>query len=213
MVQTEELSKAVADLDEPKVLQLIEQLTAAEPSEADLNQAIKACQDGMTEVGRRYETGEYFLAELIFAAEIARQVMEAIRPRLMVPGAERVGKVVLGTVHGDIHDIGKNIVASMLDAAGFDVYDLGIDTAPEKFVDKVRETSPQIVGMSGLLTQAIESMKETVDALDNAGLRDRVRVIIGGNPVDEVVRKRVGADRFTRSAAEGVEICKQWVGG
>jgi len=213
MVQVEELSKAVADLDEPKVLQLVEQLLAGKPSQAEFNQAIKACQDGLTEVGRRYEAKEYFLAELLFAGEIAKEVMEAIRPRLEIPGGERVGKMVLGTVRGDIHDIGKNIVGSLLDAAGFEVYDLGIDTAPQKFVDKLRETNAQIVGMSGLLTLSIESMKETVDALKDAGLRDRVKVIIGGNPVDETVRKQVGADRFTRSAAEGVEICKQWVEG
>ena len=210
MGQMEELSKALAELDEPKVLKLVEQFLAAEPSEADLSQAVKACQDGMIEVGNRYEAKEYFLAELIFGAEIMREVMSGMLPRLKVAPA-RVGKVVLGTAQGDIHDIGKNIVRDMLDAAGFEVYDLGIDVPIQRFVDKVRETSPQIVGISCLLTQATETMKGTVDAIKDAGLRDRVKIIIGGNPVDEVVRGYVEADRFTRSAAEGVEICKKWV--
>jgi len=212
MVQMEELSKAIADLDEPKVLKLAEEFLASEPSEADLNRAIKACQDGMVEVGNRYEAKEYFLPELIFGAEILRDVMSRMMPLLKVAPA-RIGKVVLGTAHGDIHDIGKNIVRDMLDAAGFEVYDLGIDVPVQQFVDKVRETSPQIVGISGLLTLATETMKDTVDAIKDAGLRDRVKVIIGGNLVEEGVRAYVGADRFTKSAAEGVEICKKWVEG
>jgi len=137
-------------------------------------------------------------------------VMSRMMPRLKVAPA-RIGKVVLGTAHSDIHDIGKNIVRDMLEAAGFEVYDLGIDVPYQQFVDKVRETSPQIVGISALLTLATETMKGTVDAMKDAGLRDRVKVIIGGNPVDEKVRAYVGADRFTNSAAEGVKICKKWV--
>lgn len=211
MVQMEELSKAVAELDEPKVLKLMDEFLAADPSEAELNQAIMACQEGLIEVGRRYDAKEYFLADLLFAAAIAREAMDRVRPRLKVTAVKRMGKIVLGTVRGDIHDIGKNIAADMLDSAGFEVYDLGIDVPYHRFVDKIREVSPQIVGMSGLLTLASETMKETVDAIKDAGLRDRVKVIIGGNPVDEVVRGYVGADRFTRSAAEGVEICKKWV--
>ena len=210
MVQMEELSKAIADLDEPKVLKLAEEFLASEPSEADLNRAIKACQDGMIKVGNRYEAKEYFLPELIFGAEILKEVMSGMMPRLKVAPA-RVGKVVLGTAQGDIHDIGKNIVRDMLEAAGFEVHDLGIDVPHQQFVDKVRETNAQIVGISALLTLARETMKGTVDAMKDAGLRDRVKVIIGGNPVDEKVRDYVGADRFTNSAAEGVEICKKWV--
>lgn len=210
MVQMQELSKAIADLDEPKVLKLVEQFLASEPSEADISQAVKACQEGMSVVGNRHEAKEYFLPELIFGAEILKQVMSLMLPRLKVAPA-RIGKVVLGTAQGDIHDIGKNIVRDMLDAAGFEVYDLGIDVPYHRFVDKVRETSPQIVGISGLLTLATETMKGTVDAIKDAGLRDRVKVIIGGNLVEEMVRAYVGADRFTKSAAEGVEICKKWV--
>lgn len=210
MVQMQELSKAIADLDEPKVLKFVEGFLAAQPSEADISQAVKACQDGMSVVGNRYEAKEYFLPELIFGAEILKGVMSHMLPRLKVAPA-RIGKVVLGTAQGDIHDIGKNLVRDMLDAAGFEVYDLGIDVPYQRFVDKVRETSPQIVGISGLLTLATETMKGTIDAIKDAGLRDRVKVIIGGNLVEEMVRAYVGADRFTKSAAEGVEICKKWV--
>jgi len=210
MIRVKQLSKAIADLDEPKVHKLVEQFLAAKPSEADVKQAVKACQDGMIEVGNRYEAKEYFLAELIFGAEIMKEAMALMLPRLKV-APKRIGKVVLGTAQGDIHDIGKNIVRDMLDAAGFEVYDLGIDVPVERFVGKIRETNAQIVGISCLLTLATETMKGTVDAIKKAGLRDRVKVIIGGNPVDEVVRAYVGADRFTRSAPEGVEICKKWV--
>jgi len=209
-VKVEELSKAIADLDEPKVLKLAEDFLASKPSEADLNRAIQVCQDGMIEVGNRYEAKEYFLPELIFGAEILKEVMSRMMPRLKV-APRRMGKVVLGTAQGDIHDIGKNIVRDMLEAAGFEVYDLGIDVPYQKFVDKVRETKAQIVGISALLTLGRETMKGTVDAMKDAGLRDRVKVIIGGNPVDEKVRAYVGADRFTNSAAEGVKICKKWV--
>jgi dimethylamine corrinoid protein len=212
MIQMEKLSKAIADLDEPNALKLVQQFLASGPSGADLNQAIKACQEGMIQVGNRYETKEYFLAELIFGAEIMKEVMALMLPRLKV-SPTRIGKVVLGTAQGDIHDIGKNIVRDMLDVAGFEVYDLGIDVPIQQFVAKVRETNAQIVGISCLLTLATETMKGTVDAIKKAGLRDRVKIIIGGNPVDEMVRVYVGADRFTRSAPEGVEICKKWVGG
>jgi len=210
MVQMKELSKAIADLDEPKVLKLVEQFLASKPSQADLSQAIKACQDGMSVVGDRYETKEYFLPELIFGAEIVKEVMSRMLPQLNV-APKRIGKVVLGTAQGDIHDIGKNIVRDMLEAAGFEVHDLGIDVPIQQFVGKIRETKPQIVGISALLTAATETMKGTVDAIKDAGLRGHVKVIIGGNLVDETVRTYVGADRFTKSAAEGVEICKKWV--
>ncbi|NLM53010.1 MAG: cobalamin-binding protein, partial [Firmicutes bacterium] len=118
---------------------------------------------------------------------------------------------VLGTVHGDLHDIGKNIFRSMAEAAGFEVHDIGIDQPPSAFVDKVKEVNPDIVGMSGVLTLALESMKNTVDALKEAGIRDRVKIIIGGNPVTKEACVQIGADAFTTNAAEGVKICQRWV--
>ncbi len=210
MAQLEELTRAVADLDEPRALQLVDEFVASNPSQAALLDAIKASQDGMVEVGQRFETKDYFVAELIFGAELLKQVMSRVKPHLQV-STDKIGRVVIGTVRGDIHDIGKDIVIDLLGGAGFEVYDLGKDVPPQRFVDKVREVNAQIVGMSGLLTLAIDSMKQTVAALEAAGLRSEVKVIIGGNPVDERVRDYVGADRFTRSAAEGVAICKQWV--
>ncbi|WP_461570318.1 cobalamin B12-binding domain-containing protein, partial [Thermincola ferriacetica] len=123
----------------------------------------------------------------------------------------KIGKIVLGTVEGDLHDIGKNIFASMAEAAGFEVYDLGIDVPAGKFVEKIKEIKPQILGMSGVLTLALDAMKNTVDALQAAGLRDDIKIIIGGNPVTEDACKQIGADAFTTNAAEGVKICQEWV--
>lgn len=206
-----ELATAMGNLEEKKILGWVDQFLAGNPSTEHLNEAIKACQDGMSEVGNRFESGEYFLAELIFAAEILQQVMERFRPLIKAGSGTRLGRVVLGTADGDLHDIGKNIVRDMLEAAGFEVHDLGINVAVQRFVTAVKEIKPQIVGISGLLTLALDSMKNTVDALKEAGVRDDVKVIIGGNPVTGKVCQRVGADAFTRSAAEGVEICKKWV--
>lgn len=210
--QLHALSEAVAELDETRVQQAMDALLAAEPSQAELETLIQHWQSGMNEVGRRFEANEYFLAELVFAGEIARQVMEQVGPRLQAGPGRSLGRVVLGTAHGDIHDIGKDIAKTMLMAAGFEVYDLGVDVAPARFVDKAKEIGAQIVGISGLLTLSAETMHQTVAALEAAGVRGQVKVIIGGNLADAVVCQRVGADGYTRSAVEGVNICKAWVG-
>jgi len=148
---------------------------------------------------------------LIFAGELLNAAIEILKPVIGGESAAKAGKIILGTVEGDLHDIGKNIFKSMAEAAGFEVYDLGIDTSAGDFAEKVKEIKPDILGMSGVLTLAIDSMKNTVDALKEAGLRDEVKVIIGGNPVTDQACRMIGADAFTTNAAEGVKLCQGWV--
>jgi 5-methyltetrahydrofolate--homocysteine methyltransferase len=172
---------------------------------------VEACRKGMEIIGEKYETGEYFEADLMMAGEIFRKIMEILRPMIAAEKVGHVGKVVIGTMQNDIHDIGKNIVVFLLESLGFEVHDLGVDILPERFVEKVREVKPQVVGVSGLLTVAFESMKKTVEALKEAGLRDKVKIIIGGNPVNEKVARYVGSDAFANSAPRGINIIKKWV--
>lgn len=208
---SQELYSAISKLDEPKVLQLVSQLQASELSSSEINAAIQAVQDGMSDVGVLYETGEYFLAELIFAAELCKEVMAVLRPYISASNLKKIGKVVLGTAKDDIHEIGKNLVKDMFESVGFEVYDLGVDVPYSKFVNKIKEVDPDIVGISGLLTTVIESIKSTIDAIKEAGQRDQVKIIIGGSLMTEKVSAYVGADAFTSSVAEGLEICKKWV--
>lgn len=211
MLDFEALTKAVGELDEEEVLKQLEAFVAASPSEEEAQKAVTACQNGMAIVGDLFEKGEYFVGDLIFAGELLTNAINTLKPVIGGKKAATIGKIVLGTVAGDLHDIGKNIFKSMAEAAGFEVYDLGIDQPPENFVEKVKEIKPEIVGMSGVLTLALESMKQTVDALKEAGVRDEVKVIIGGNPVTKEACEQIGADAFTTNAAEGVKICQSWV--
>jgi methanogenic corrinoid protein MtbC1 len=159
------------------------------------------------------EGGTIFLTDLIMAGEIFNEAMEILMPKLTVSTTKNLGKVVIGTVQGDIHNIGKDITINFLKAEGFEVIDLGVDVPPEKFVDAIKEHNPPVVGMSGLLTLSIEPMRRSVEAIKNANLRDKVKVIIGGERTDEEVCKHVGADAWVNDAIEGVKIIKNWVGG
>lgn len=205
------LKEAVGDLDEDKVMELLDEFVAGNPSEEEAQAAVVACQEGMGIVGDLFEEGEYFVGDLIFAGELLTEAINKLKPVIGNAEADKVGTIVLGTVHGDLHDIGKNIFKSMAEAAGFEVHDLGIDQPVSAFVDKVKEVKPDIVGMSGVLTLALESMKDTVDGLKEAGLRDDVKIIIGGNPVTQEANDHIGSDAFTTNAAEGVKICQGWV--
>jgi len=166
---------------------------------------------GMEVVGEKYERNEYFLAELIMAGETMKEGMKVLEPYLKAGELKKIGKVVIGTVRGDLHDIGKNIVATLLSAAGFDVIDLGVDVPPEKFVEAVKENSPDIVGMSALLTTTMVEMEDIIKELKKAGLRDKVKVIIGGAPITREYAEKIGADAAARDAVEGVNICKSWM--
>ena len=165
-------------------------------------------------VGRRFEDGEYYLPELMMAGEILNAITDIVKPVLaQAPDVARRGKVLIGTVAGDIHDIGKNIVTFMLDVNGFEVLDLGIDVAPEKFVAGIREFQPQVVGLSGFLTLAFDAMKETVEAIEAAGLRDSVKIMIGGGQVTDKIREYAGADAYGDDAMEAVNLAAEWIGG
>ena len=201
------LAELLGDLDEEAVLEAIDGVVAAN---GDGLAAVAELQKGMDKVGELFENGEYFVGDLIFAGEILTEAIGKLKPILSAGTGDKMGAIVLGTVHGDLHDIGKNIFKNMVEIAGFEVYDLGIDQSPEAFVEKIKEVKPIIVGMSGVLTLALDSMKDTVDAIKAAGLRDNVKIIIGGNPVTKEACEQIGADAFTTNAAEGVKICKAW---
>jgi methanogenic corrinoid protein MtbC1 len=211
MIDLNELKKAVGELEEEKVMGMLTEFVNSNPTEEEAQKIVSACQEGMGIVGDLFEKGEYFVGDLIFAGELLTEAINTLKPVIGAKSDTKAGKIVLGTVHGDLHDIGKNIFRSMAEAAGFEVHDLGIDQPASAFVKKVKEVNPNIVGMSGVLTLAIESMKSTVEELKQAGLRDRVKIIIGGNPVTKEACEYVGADAFTTNAAEGVKICQGWV--
>lgn len=211
MIDVKKVTTLVGELEEEEVMALLEDFVASSPSEEEAQKVVAACQEGMAIVGDLFEKGEYFVGDLIFAGELLTEAINTLKPVIGAETTSTVGTIVLGTVHGDLHDIGKNIFKSMAEAAGFEVYDIGIDQSVDAFVDKIKEVKPQIVGMSGVLTLALEAMKETVDGLKEAGLRDDVKVIIGGNPVTKEACAHIGADAFTTNAAEGVKISQSWV--
>ena len=210
-MESEDLVSALADLKEKRALEITrDRLNSDEDLIAILNDARR----GMGIVGERFASGEYFIPDLVYSGEILKQVTEMVKPELTKEAVvKRLGKVVLGTVAGDIHDIGLNIVDFMLDTNGFEVHNLGVDTSASKFVDKIQETGASIVGLSGFLTLAFDSMKKTVDAIKAAGLRDKVKIMIGGGQIDEEIKRYAGADAYGRDAMAAVSLAKQWMGG
>jgi len=206
----EDLVSAIAELEEEDALRLVEARLAAG---YDPFKILEESRRAMEIVGRRFASKEYFIPDLIYAGEILSEISVMVKPHLgQNIEVERSDKVIIGTVAGDVHDIGKNIVTFMLDINGFEVYDLGIDIPPETFIEKIRDTGAEIVGLSGFLTLAYDSMKNTIDAIREAGLRDRVKLMIGGGQMDDGVRKYTGADAYGRDAAEAVSLAKGWAG-
>lgn len=205
------LVELLSDLKEEEVLRVCkERLDAGE----DPLKILAESRKGLEIVGKRFADGEYFIPELVYSGEILRQINDIIKPKLQKEAKiERLAKVVLGTVAGDIHDIGLNIVDFMLDVNGFEVYNIGIDAPAQNFVDKIKETGAPIVGLSGFLTLAFDSMKETVEAIKAAGLRGNVNIMIGGGQIDEEVKKYTGADAYGRDAMAAVSLAKGWIGG
>jgi methanogenic corrinoid protein MtbC1 len=205
-----ELTKAVADLLENEALEITR---ARLDSGEDPHVILEESRKGMDIIGERFSEGTYFLPELIFSAEIFKEITEIVKPKLEKDvQTERLGRCIIGTVAGDIHDIGKDIVVFMLDISGFEVYDLGVDVPPGNFVEKIKETGAPIVGLSGFLTLAFDAMKDTVGAIEEAGLRDRVKIMIGGGQIDDEIRKYTGADAYGRDAMAGVSLAKTWLG-
>jgi methanogenic corrinoid protein MtbC1 len=208
---SEELVKAIADMREEEALKLVREMVrgGAEPMAI-----LDAASEAMDIVGQRYQEGTYFLPELMMAGEILTQITDIVKPELAkLPQIERHGRVLIGTVEGDIHDIGKNIVTFMLDVNGFDVLDLGVDVSSQKFVEAVQDFKPQVVGLSGFLTMTFDVMKGTVAAIEAAGLRDRVKIMIGGGQMDDKIREYAGADAYGQDAMAAVNLAKQWTGG
>jgi len=203
------LSKLVADLDEDTVLKLVRQRLDAGD---DPLQIINECNEGMREVGLRYESGEYYVAGLIMSGEIFREVVEIAQPFLAQQTDGKVsGRVLVGTVSGDIHDIGKNIFGMLLACHGFDVIDLGVDVPPDVFAAKAIETKPDIIGLSGLITAAFETMKETISTLRDEAQKHGLTfpIIIGGGMSDNQIRQYVGADYWMPDAMSGVRLCEE----
>lgn len=210
MEGSDDLVAALADLKEEEAVKIVEKkLNSGE----DPFKILDDIRRGMEIVGNRFANNEYFLADLLYAGEILRVVSEKVKPKLVkAKETRRIGKVIIGSVAGDIHDIGKNIVVFMLEANGFEVYDIGVDVPPEKFVEKIKETGATIVGLSGFLTLAFDSMKKTVEVIEKAGLRNKVKIMIGGGQITEEIRKYTGADAYGKDAMEAVALAKKWVG-
>ena len=210
MVDLAKLKQTVGDLDESAVNKTLDDFLATKPLQDDARKVVEACKQGMEVVGSNFEKGEYFVGDLIFAGELLTNAITKLKPLLGSGGTGSRGAIVLGTVEGDIHDIGKNIFKGMAEAAGFTVVDIGIDQPPAVFVDAVKKHKPKVVGFSGVLTLSIDSMKRTIEAFKEAGVRDGIKVIIGGNAVNPEACAYAGADAWSRNAAEAVKTCGTW---
>lgn len=208
----DKLINAIADMQEDEALKLAQGMLEAG---RDPQAVLEAGKEAMAVIGSRYEQGAYFLPELIVGGEIFAQLAELVKPELAgaTTGVVPLGRVVIGTVAGDIHDIGKDIVAFMLEVSNFQVYDLGVDVPAATFVEKIKKVGPEIVGMSGFLTLAFDQMKSTVEAITEAGLRDSVKIMIGGAPMDDAAASYIGADAFGPDAVAAVKLAQGWVGG
>jgi methanogenic corrinoid protein MtbC1 len=205
---SEQLKQALSDLQEETALKLVrERLAAGEDALA----IMADLREGMAQVGKRYETNEYYVSDLIMAGEVFKQAMAMIGAKFKTDGGPKRGTVVVGTVKGDIHDIGKDIVVSLLQAGNYNVVDLGVDVPSAKFVEAVKASGATVVGLSGLLTISFDAMKDTVGALSAAGLRSKVKVMVGGGPVTEQVRAYVGADALGADAQSAVTLCNGWI--
>jgi methanogenic corrinoid protein MtbC1 len=201
----------LADLKEEEVIAMTKKRLA---SKEDPLKIMEDARKGMEIVGKRFAGGEYFLPELVFSGELLTQVTNIVKPHLTGSGAKvkKLGKVVIGTVAGDIHDIGLNIVEFMLDVNGYEVTNLGVDVPIQKFVDAMKETKAPVLGLSGFLTPAFDAMKETVEALEKAGLRKNIKIMIGGGQMDDEVRKYAKADAFGKDAMAAVTLTNGWYG-
>ena len=211
--QEQQLVTWLADMDEDSALELAKRMLFEEG--VNPLRVLALCRDAMDIVGKRFEEGEYFLPELVLAGEMLETIGAIAKPLIKsAPGAEvkKLGKVLIGTVHGDLHDIGKNIVSFMLDINDFEVKDIGIDVPVQTFIDEINAYQPDVVGLSGFLTLAFDSMKETIGAFEQAGMRGKFKIMIGGGQIDETVRAYTGADAFGVNAVEAVNLCKGWMG-
>lgn len=206
-----ELIKAIVSMDGDEAVRITSNLLE---QGVEANSILTDCQTAMEEVGKLFETQDYFLPELIMGGEILKQITEIIKPKLVdtQDNNSKKGKVLFGTVFGDIHDIGKDIVIFMLETNNYEVVDLGVDVSVDRFVDAIKEEKPDIVGMSGFLTKTFDAMKETIKGIKEAGLRDQVKIMIGGGTVTEDVTAYVSADAYGETAMDAVTLANQWMG-
>ena len=206
-----ELVKAISDMKEAEALGIVDDLLA---KGEDPQKILDLSSEAMKVVGERYQEGTYFLPELIMSGEMLRKIGDVLKPKLAekTDQQKKLGVVVLGTVRGDIHDIGKDIVGFMLDVNGLEVIDLGIDQPEEAFVEAVKNSKPQVLALAGFLSVAFDSMKSTIEQVEKAGLREGLKVIIGGGQMDDTVRKYTGADAYGDDAMAAVAFAKETVG-
>jgi len=206
------LVSAIVQIREKEAIDITKELLCSKA--VDPFMILEHCTQAMEVVGSRFERGEYFLPELVMAGELLRQISDLVKPLMQGTGShrEKKGRVLIGTVAGDIHDIGKNIVSFLLDVNGFEVRDIGIDILPGQFVEEINVFQPQVVGLSGLLTLAYDSMRNTVKAIEKAGLRDSVKIMIGGAQMSERIKEYSGADAYAKDAMDGVKLTKKWIG-
>ena len=208
-----ELTKLLSDLKETEALELVKKALGEGADPMDL---LGEAREGINVVGERFASGDFFIPELVYSGEILKEIVKLLEPHLgdeKGGKGERLGKVIIGTVAGDIHDIGKDLVVFMLDISGYEVVDLGIDVPVQKFVDAIKENGSKVVGLSGFLTLAFDSMKQTIDAIREAGLRDDVKIMIGGGQIDDQVMRYTGADAYGRDAMQAVKLTQGWIGG
>jgi 5-methyltetrahydrofolate--homocysteine methyltransferase len=206
----ERLSTAVLEGDADKAHKLVERglKQGLSPKEILDNGLIV----GMDEVGARFKRGDMFVPEVLMSADSMASGMEILRPLLVESGAEMLGKIVMGTVKGDLHDIGKNLVSMLCEGAGFEIINIGFNAEPEKFIAAIKEHQPQVIGMSAMLTTTMRAMGQTIKAIEEAGLRDQVKVMVGGAPVDKEFADAIGADGYGSNAPSGADVAKQLVG-
>jgi 5-methyltetrahydrofolate--homocysteine methyltransferase len=211
-MSNKQLVTAISERNEEEALRLANEMIGKVDDPSDI---LASCQEAMRIVGERYEKGDYFLTELIMSGEMLRKIAEIVKPKLQAQekargGSSKRGKVVLATVRGDIHDIGKDIVGFMLDVNGFEVHDLGVDVPEDKIVQAVKEVKPSVLALSGFLTVAYDSMKSTIEALKKAGVRDNLKIMIGGGQINDMVLKYTSADAFGTDAVAAVRMATDW---
>lgn len=210
--QGKQLVADIADMKEEEAIALAQKML---DEGYDPIQVLNHCKEAMEIVGQRFEANEYFLPELMLAGEMLNQISDMAKPLIKQGAAEDVvshGTVLIGTVHGDLHDIGKNIVTFMLEINGFKVIDLGIDVPIDEFISSIKSHKPAVVGLSGFLTLAFDAMKETIEAIRAAGLADDMQIMIGGGQIDDAIKAYTGADAYGRNAMDAVRLCKDWLG-
>jgi 5-methyltetrahydrofolate--homocysteine methyltransferase len=209
-MMSNDLVDAMIHMREAEAMELAQKLLDAGE---DPLKVLERCREALEIVGKQFEAGKYFLPELILSGEMLKKISKLAKPFIQKESDkkdEAKGKVVIGSVKGDIHDIGKDIVVFLLDINGFEVHDLGVDVPAEKFVEAINQVQPAVVGMSALLSTTLEAMKDTVDVIKNAGVRDQVKIMVGGGAVDENVRAYADADAYGQDAVAAVNLSKQW---